>query len=290
MHVKNSQIFLLIVAVALAGCVGQPGGGTNSGTAGVIITSFSPEVPEVEGDTEVSFFTIIKNVGDAPTETPIIQLFGLDDWTPINPSVTASLRIPSLRPADPARNLEGEESIAEFKLKAPTLKGASLTYTPMARIIYNYETKSTIQFKFATTELVRGGQQASTAQVTTTGGPFSIITRGSLPVISPANPKAIVQLEIQNVGGGTAVSNTPAGMVDSINIHTDIKPVGTEFSCDPATANIRLIGGKSRLFKCTITLPPSSIPRAGFATAVAEISLKYYYIVGTQTSIKVKGT
>ncbi len=285
MQVK-SRAFLLIAAVVLAGCVGQTTR-TGGGTAGVIITSFAPEIPEVESGADASFFTIVKNVGDTPTTIASeIILLGLDDWTGNKIS-----EIGSLQPADPGRGLEGEEELAEFKLTAPKLKGVSLTYTPTARVMYNYQTKSTIQFSFATTELIRGEPQQSTVQVTTTGGPFSIVLRGSLPVISSTNPTAKVQLEIQNVGGGVAGVSKNANDIDSINFDiTRKKPDGTGFSCNPAIGNIRLIGGKSRILTCTITLSPSSISRADFATAVVDINLNYYYIVDTQTSVKVKGT
>lgn len=274
---KNPQVFLLIAAVALAGCIGQPGGTVGSGTAGVIITSFSPEVPEVESGSKVLFFTTAKNVGDIEATGIDIRILGLDDWTG-----TATKTITPLKPADPQRGLEGEESLEDFELTAPT-KQVGITYTPTARVTYKYESKPTIQFKFATREAIRGTPQESTATVTQTGGPFVVTVRGKLPIISSDKREATVQLEIQNVGGGRATKGTASGDVDFITVSLD-KQSGATFGCNP-TGAVRLVGGKSRLVSCKITF--NSVPTAGVATAILDLKLDYTYFVETQTSVTV---
>ena len=262
----------------LAGCVGQPGGIVGGGTAGVIITSFSPEVPEVESGSEVNFFVTVKNIGDVDNTGGLnLELLGLDDW-----EGEKSKPIPVLKAADPARGLEGEEQLFELKLTAPKGKEVSITYAPTARATFNYKTESNIQFRFATSEQIRGTPAESTAKVTTTGGPFVITVRGKLPVISSTSPKAKIQLEIQNVGGGRAITST-AGGPDFI-IFSIEKKKGAEFGCTPKD-KFRLIGGKSRLITCTITaLNPQP---AGFATATLDIKLAYGYFVETTTSVTV---
>ena len=274
MQVK-SRAFLLIAAVVLAGCVGQQGGTGGGGTAGVIIQSFSPEVPEVDSDTQVLFFTNVKNVGDVVASNVEIKLSGLDDWTGTQ---TASLG--TLVPADPARGLEGEERIQEFNLKSPA-KDVTITYFPTARVTYTYETKSTIQFSFATREQIRATPEESTAQVTTTGGPFLITVRGKLPVVSSDRREAVVQLEIQNVGGGRAGKGRTVADIDFIRFSIEKQSGGT-FSC-PTDPNIRLIGGKSRLVTCKITF--STIQPAQAVTATLDIKLNYDYFVDTESSV-----
>lgn len=268
------QVFLLIAAVVLAGCIGQPTGGVGGGTAGVIITSFSPEVPEVDSNSEVIFFTNVKNVGDFDVSDVVINLFSLDDWTGSKTSPSFALKA-----ADPVRGLEGEESLQEFKLTSPT-KSVSVTYTPTARVTYAYRTKSTIQFSFATREQIRGVQAESTAKVTTTGSPFLITVRGKLPVITSTAAKATVQLEIQNVGGGRASDGT-----DIDNIQIGVTPSGASVSCTP-TGKVRLIGGKSRLITCTLS-SFTNVPAAGFATSILDVTLDYRYFVETSASVTV---
>ena len=277
------QVFLLVAAIVLAGCVGQPGGGVVGGTAGVIITSFSPEVPEVDSGSGVIFLAGVKNVGDKQATNVEIAISGLDDWQtkPTGPALF------SLGPADPTRGLEGEERLEDLTGTAPS-KDVGVTYTPTARVTYHYETKSTIQLKFATSEQIRGTPAESTAKVTTTGGPFVITVRGKLPTVSSRSPTATFQLEIQNVGGGragggSAGTDRTAASVDFIKVTA---PTGCTAPSDGGKG-VRLIGGKSRLISCKIT---PSIQPAGFATATLDITLVYEYFVETQTSVTVLKT
>ena len=287
------QIFLLTVAVVLAGCVGQPGGTAGGGTAGLILTSFSPEVPEVESGQSVSFTTIVKNVGDITVTSgnAKIDIIGLDDWTG---DKTKTVDI-DLRRADPSRQEEGGEFLHDFPLTAPTGKQVTLSYTPTARLSYFYETISTIQMKFVTRELTRTNpNEQSTATVTTTSGPFLVTVKGKLPIIqSGDNVKVSFQLEIQNVGGGKAFAGigleAASNEADLISITVPQIQGVTIPACTPiSTTNQsppRLIGGKSRLLSCTLTF--SKVPAAGFATSNFDLNLAYNYLIDTQSSVTV---
>jgi hypothetical protein len=245
------------------------------GTAGVIITSFSPEVPEVYEQSTVLFTTIVKNLGDIPVATgeARVEILGLDDWAPIDPSrkPIAKLIGDRLIGADPTRNLEGGEAVLDFKLRAPQ-KTNTITYTPVARLTYPYSTKSTIQLKFATKELVRiNPNEQSAATITTSSGPLAIAIKGRLPVVEPR--PVTFQLEIQNVGGGKVFFRAS----DSVNIATDV--------CTPK-GDQRLVGGKSRILTCTVTVPADA-PVGGFATKTFDVHLSYTYIIDKQTSVTV---
>ena len=276
MQVKNLQIVFVIAAVVLAGCVGQPGT-VGSGTAGVIITSFSPELPEIESGSKVLFLTTVKNVGDLEAKNVKLEVLGLEEWTG-----TTTKDISSLKPADPQRGLEGEESLQDFELTAPT-KQVGVTYTPAVRVTYNYESRPTIQFAFPTREAVRGTPQQSTATVTQTGGPFVVSVRGNLPIISSEKKEATVQIEVQNVGGGRAAKGSGTADVDFIRLSIASQS-GATFACTP-TGDVRLVGGKSRLISCKITF--TNVPTAGTATATLDLKLEYAYFVETAASVTV---
>ncbi|MBI4010289.1 MAG: hypothetical protein HY361_03835 [Candidatus Aenigmarchaeota archaeon] len=282
------QIFLLAAAVVLAGCIGQPTTTGGGGTAGLIITSFSPELPEVEGGENVVFTMAVKNVGDVSVATSAakIQILGLDDWAVPSGSPGKTVTIDTdLRRADPARGEEGEEFFKDTTLTAPQ-KDTTITYTPTVRVLYPYTTTSTILLKFATREVIKTDpNQQSTATIATTSGPFVVSVRGKLLTIkSGSNVEVPFQLEIQNVGGGRAFSGTGVDAASDEIDKIKVTPTGSgaTITCDPSGADVRLIGGKSRVLSCRATF--STVPPATI-TATLDLELEYNYFIDTQTSV-----
>ncbi len=284
---KNAQILLVVATVViLAGCVQQP---AKVGGAGIVITSFSPEVQEVESTSPVLFTASIQNVGDLANTNKInLEIFGLDDWAG---DKAAAIDSP-LQPADTARGVEGQTAIKDFSLTSPT-KDVTVAYTPTLRVSYTYSTKSTIQLKFVTRELVRTNpQEQSTATVTTSGGLFIVSVKGKLSPIqsSTGNVNVPVQIELQNVGGGRAYpAGDPAAAKPTStsidNIKVTITSTGATTTCIPTGENVRLVGGKSRIISCTLAF--TSIQAAGLATAVLDVALDYNYFVDTAASVTV---
>lgn len=303
---KEIILFSLVAVVVLAGCTeGTVGPGAN----GVIITSFAPDVNPTDGGVPVTFVLGLKNAGGVTATAVKAQLVGLSDkWGNFSPAKdTVTDVIPSLAPADPTTNLPGEE--ASFTWTGTSAPGTTsdTTYDANVRVFYNYITKGTALFRIVNTDYLRTNPSIQPGLVSsdTTGGPLAITYSVRSPIVSSAAKDARIQFEIQNTGGGrvytgtTPPSSTNLDTLISITVGANqIKSCAgiadgatTAGADDKDTAagsikletNLRLVGGKSKVISCDI-----SIATTTFQDIQTSIQVDYRYMVESASEITVR--
>lgn len=294
---KELMLLSVISIVFLAGCAGR--GGEAPTGAGVIITSFVPDVQSVDAGSTVSFIVNLKNVGGKTSGVGKALFFGLsNDWT-LDPA-TGLKNVPTLAPADSSLGLPGEETSIDFSatIAGTAAKNADVTYDASVRVMYGYTTTVDTLLRFVKSDFLRTapntpkGIQSSTA----TAGPLLVTAAARTPTLSAASTTGRVQFEIQNIGPGRVITDVPTdGIVPatSLDIIKTIevtgvggggKCAGTPESGGKVTlSNQRLAGGKSKVISCDIAVPDL----VNFKDSALKVTLTYSYFVDSTTTITV---
>lgn len=302
---KELMLFSVVSVVFLAGCTG--GGGEASTGAGIIITSFVPDVQSVDAGSSVTFTVNLKNVGGKTSDAGKALFFGLsNDWTI---SGTNPATLTKLAPADPSAGLTGEESSLDWSatIGASTAKNADISYDASVRVMYGYSTTTDTLLRFVKSDYLRTapntpkGIQSST----TTAGPLLVTATARTPTLSSTSTTGRVQFEIQNIGPGRVIKTIAAdtGIVGAPDLDIikkiTITGVGTSGTCAgkaadasgivtlDATAvtpdNIRLAGGKSKVISCDIAVGDLT----NFKDIALNVKIEYNYYVDSTTSVTV---
>jgi len=61
---KSLILFSLILLVFLAGCIGQPTEEIPGIATGVVIKTFSPDIPEIFSGDSITFYLSLENIGE----------------------------------------------------------------------------------------------------------------------------------------------------------------------------------------------------------------------------------
>lgn len=299
---KELLLFSLVSIIFLAGCAKGPEG---SAGAGVIITSFAPDVQSVDAGSSVTFVANLKNVGGKTSIAGKASFFGLsNDW-----SIASSfVDVLALAPADSSLGLSGEETSLDFTSTATTAaaKGADVTYDLSVRVMYGYTTTTDTLLRFITSDYQRTvpntpkGIQSST----TSSGPLLVTATARTPTLSVASTQGRVQFEIQNIGSGRVIKAIPAvtpGTIPAADLDIikkiTISGVGTGKCADKAAIggvvtldataatpdNIRLAGGKSKVISCNVDV--SGI--TNFKDIALKVTIEYNYFVDSTTAVTV---
>ena len=294
---RKIALLLVIGAIALAGCIKMPGEErgrfVTAGTSGVIIKSFSPDMPTVEGGMDVTFTLLVKNVGERKAENVRAVIFGLsDEWKPQRMDVT-SISPSTLNGADPALGFEGDDGILDFTTKAPAGKSVDTPYQATARVMYKYSTISENLIRLCTAEYLRSisppGQPLprdfGILQSRSSAGPLRVNVKTKLPVIPPGTKRVSVQFEVQNVGGGRTfggkipeegtTGEIPSDQLDKVKIYYDTSTI----SCSGVKSGeeFKLVGGKSRVLVCDVNV--GDVPAGGYIDKFINFTLEYNYFV-----------
>lgn len=290
------MLFSVISVVFLAGCA--RGGGEAPTGAGVVITSFVPDLQEVEGGTSVSFTALVKNIGEKPATSIKALLFGLSSgWTGTDFTSGATKDITSLSPPDPKVGLAGEESTLDWTITAPAAKDVDLVYDAQLRVFYSYTTEATTLVRFVTSDYLKTNPniQKGIVSSTVSSGALSIVSVARTPTVTSASTTGKIQFDIQNIGGGRVFKTLPGvvpieardiDLIEKIEITNVERCDGTAKAGSPAIVtldNKRMVSGKSRLVTCEVNT-------AGIGNFVdKEISVKitYKYYVDSATSVTV---
>ncbi len=274
---RNFHLFLLVLTVFLAGCVGQPSGGPAAGTSGVIIKSFSSDLKETEPGVPIILSLLVKNVGAKQATSVSTELIGLtSEWT-ISPDRTQT--ISDLSPPDPDRGItEGQEDFKTWTLTGPA-KNTKLSYDANVRVYYTYETVSETLFRIVTYDYFRQANDRGGVQISkTTGGPLSVTFKAPNTVIS--SNEVSIQFEIQNSGGGRAYKSDTKPTTANL----DIVSVSVSGTKDCTTArDVRLIDGKTGRLYCKV----STAGVSNFEDKTVVATIRYRYYVESSTSISV---
>ncbi len=139
---RKGIIFALVImaAIAVAGCTGQPPPVSTSGNT-VKITEFSLQPDTVRSNSTVSVSMNIENQGDSVVkkESGVIWLIIPTDW--VLPEGTTRNRnfTRELRPADPATSRPADTQSFRWSIKAPQIpKGQVRPDNIAGRVYYDY--------------------------------------------------------------------------------------------------------------------------------------------------------
>jgi hypothetical protein len=291
----NLIALLLIAVVALSGCTmlgiqqgGMPGGLVGPGTAGVVITGFSPDISTVEKNIPIVFTLTVHNKGEKKATNVGTQLFGIvqgSEWT-----LSSLTTIPTtLEGADPSRGFEGEASSAQWQATPQVSKAVDTEYSVVARVYYTYNTVSSSLVKVATSDYLRsiGGSadQFGLVSSQTTGGPLSVTVKMWAPVVTTGTTTTRVQFEISNIGGGRVFTDTPTAVPTVANLDMISITAGTGLKCP--TTSPKLVNNKA-VITCDLNIATAS--SQGFAQISFELTINYNYFVDQSATVKVLRT
>lgn len=276
---KKLLPFLVIFGIILvSGCTGQgtSGGG---GSQGIIIESFGTTYSKLEPGETFEITARIKNVGGAEVTNIRPEIYGLGEWNlrMITPPIS------SLKPPDPSRNIEGEETEIVWEAQAPSYKTGIDDYQFELRVYYIYSTSAEAQIRVATDKYIKSfppdQQEAKINELgvrmeKTTSGPIDVNIDAPNKVIRSGSNEIRVTINIQNLGGGSITNNEiPISISSSTNI-----------DCGPIGNVVKLIGGKSKQIRCSIF--PSLTQ--GWDTIKLSVNIgPYEYWVNSFASISV---
>lgn len=289
---RRNFLILIIPLVFLAGCAG---GGKEVTNDGVVITSFSPDLTEIEGNTLVIFTVDLKNAGGAKASGVKAVLFGLsDDWEGPNelnsfkPSVGTTLAA-----ADSELGLPGEETSIDFsvKAKASAAKASDTTYDASVRVFYTYTTTSDTLLRFVKSDYLRTNPNTpkGIASSTATAGPLLITAAARTPTIPQDQTTGRVQFEITNIGPGKlGAATSKAGEVSSPNKIRNIEITGPTFvsgskCASPIPPNELLATGGSKVISCDIDVRGIT----NFKDIAVKVRLTYDYYLDSFAKVKV---
>lgn len=211
----KKALALLVVIVALSGCVGQPG--TTSGTgAGVVITDFRPDSFEVMSGEPITFTLEVKNVGEADATEVVAELFGgihEDSGWHFSPDTPARQTVASVLRG--RGDLEGEENVVTWMVDSPAGLTINSPYDANARVYYKYAGTYQADLRFYSYDYLRSlpsedfetlKDQAGVISQQGTEGPIGVqFSVGSRPLIVYGDDDSFtIQIEVTNLGEGNA--------------------------------------------------------------------------------------
>lgn len=310
---RNVKFFLLLFIAAVtvtSGCT-LPGGQTTSGGPGITVDIFQPTLGQttpIESSEPVSLHLEVINRGDYNNAPAVAELTGIDtvEWNLFG-DVYRDLGL--LLAPDPESETLGGRGTADWDVITPVLsRNQKMTYEPIARVYYYYETRATKPVWFVTAEelrrVVQGGDALSTEATVLTSGPLTVTVNTGKFVKAREwrESKFQLQMRIENTGGGQIfgrdypvaievkwpdgvipVGDCPRQIQFGTGIYTNLPP----FLTTPAFGRfVRVWNGKYTDVTCEfqVTNPPTNKVKKNF-----EVKLGYIYYVDAATQITVKG-
>jgi hypothetical protein len=279
-------VMIIVVAVAILFLFpnilgGLFSGGTSApigvgpGTAGVVITSFVATPAITEAGEEVTFTLTVQNKGGIDADNIDYTIFGLTDWDSVNSDEDGSN---TLTREDPTRQIVGETSVQEWSATSNE-KNTDITYPVTARVDYSYETESdvvlTLYGRDNPNVKGRGVTQSSIGQIAVTGGPLSVVPKGTIPLIG-SKQEFTMSFDITNIGGGRTYTDDRGSDLDKIKISSP--------DCeDMSNKEVRLINNV-RSVSCRLQ---ADIDNEGQQTMTVHLDIEYNYIVESTTNVRV---
>lgn len=290
------MLFSVISIVFLAGCAGAPEGPTG---AGVIITSFVPDVQQIDPGSSATFTAVIKNIGSKQATNIKALIFGLsDEWTDADVTTNKVKLLSSLSAADPSAGLSGEEASFDWTATFPQAKGKNtdVAYDASIRVFYDYTTDSDVLLRFVESSYLRTNPNVQKGVVSSqsSSGPLVVTAVARTPSVGAGTTTGRVQFEIQNVGAGRVSSGTVTGTTDAepsgLDQLKEVKVTGAK-NCAGTNAvsgvvtlsNVRLAAGKSKVISCDVDV--SGI--ANFKDSALKLTASYSYFVDSATQVTV---
>jgi hypothetical protein len=310
---RNAKFLLLLFIAAvtvISGCTGI-GPGTTGGGQGIAVDIFRPTLGQttpIESEEPVSFHLEVINRGNYNNAPAVAELTGIDtaEWS-IYGDVYRDLGL--LLAPDPESQTEGGRGRADWDAVTPTLpRNQRMTYEPIARVYYYYETRVRKPVWFVTSEelrrIVDGAGTLDSEPTTTWAGPLTVTvdTGQFVKARDWRESKFQLQIRIDNTGGGQIfgrdypvaveviwpdgvipVGDCPRQIEFGTGIYNNLPP----FLSTPAFGRfVRVWNGQYTDITCEfqVTNPPTNKVKKNF-----DVKLGYIYYVDAATQITVKG-
>ena len=301
-------IIVLMAAVLIAGCAGQPGPVTAGD--GLAITSFTSDTESQMSNRTIRLFLEIENQGESVIDHNKTLLYlsgpigtGLLQWEMTEGARSMTIER-DLKPYDPLKDIPAGKDSIRWAIKAPQMDpGQQKTDTFTARAYYDYETRVNGQIvAYSEAESVAAKQKGETLETSTftaTGGPISISVR-SIPdpvVITGIDETVTLEITVENTGGGTLYENGMTAdwikTTDPDLEYDDLNKVYMTIDAGALNANLQgtctgtqeLIGGKPTALTCDIKVPVPSTK----TNYPIKISMTYGYYIDSPMQLTVVG-
>lgn len=234
MYKSHTASFLSIITLTLvilaSGCT-FPGSNMNlSGSGGVLIENFEVDFPRIYAGENFKIEMRIRNEGliDAMNVQPV--LYNIESGTydaELSCEISEMCRLdPTLVGIDPDSGTTGESITCIWDCKAPLniQKGLSVTFNPSVRLYYFYKTSVVKSINLVSQNELRSieaqGKTLPSETMSKSIGPVSldVIVNGPIRYwedISDGKVKFPININIQNIGGGTVFHPMSADFKDS---------------------------------------------------------------------------
>lgn len=298
MKPRKELILLSVISIVfLAGCT--RGGGEATTGAGVIITSFAPDLESIDPGTSATFTVALKNIGSKAATDIKALLFGLsDEWDGVDVTTKKVKSTTTLASADPTTGLTGEETTFDWTATFPAGKGKNVdvTYDASVRVFYKYTTESDVLLRFVEANYLRTNPNVQKGVVSSesSSGPLVITAVARTPSVTATALTGRVQFEIQNVGAGKVTKGITAtdanAQPDELDMLTEIRITGAKkCGSESVSSGIvtlkdqRLTAGKSKIISCEI----DTTGITNFKDVALRLNATYYYFVDSATQVTV---
>lgn len=295
--VAVAALFLLSPQIFRGGGSGGLVGTVGSGTQGVVITSFSPEVSIIDvGGTSVLYTIALENRGEQDALNVVAKIIGgLGSDTPASKTkepVAGGINSIKLSGQDASKGLKGDTTTGDWSVTVPEQKDADNPYTTTARVTYSYTTVSEIVLRVVNQDFLRSSGSSSSSQTSgivsskTTLGPFSVTATAPRVTIQSGQEAGSVRVQyvIENIGGGRPYKDSvKIENLDLVDISVSSSDSGvSEIKCGDSTQRIPSTT-KSKTISCDVTVTGVT----NFKEFPITLKLSYNYFVDSTTTITV---
>lgn len=281
-----------MAAILVSGCT-LPGGSVTGGK-GIIIESFEPDFPQIYSTESVQLSLKIRNAGTVDGIVNDVQLTGVD-WTKDGAGTCESMK-GKLLPAVPDKGITGETKNCIWVAKPKqndVPNGLSVTFYPVARVIYSYTTSTVKSVTLGTSSELRSiqdrGGTLPADTVSTTSGPVAIdiVSKGPIRV-SQSGVEFPIEVKISNAGGGIACKSGSCGSADWNKVNLVIKTGSALSKVDSCEdREYTLWRGRENTIGCKLRVSGSNLKDR--MQELITVTATYGYIVDATTSVTVTG-
>ncbi|MCD6590685.1 MAG: hypothetical protein J7K72_01800 [Candidatus Aenigmarchaeota archaeon] len=292
-------LITILLAFSVSGCIAQKGAEHN----GVIIEKFEPDLKDVFSGEDFQMLLMVRNTGSSVARNVYPELYnvgGVQSETRIS-CVKKSCASPfNLYPPDQEIGTTGESRVCVWQCSAPPVeRGISMTFNPVVRVYYAYETDTVKTINLVLRDEIRNVNldklELPPETATSTKGPIkiTIVTSGPMRFAKKQSELIFpVEILVENVGHGVAcISDCKTSQTNERNkIRLYLSSKSMKFyDCDleRGEAAVDLWEGKTSKLTCSAHVYVN--PKSKIIQKSIEIKAEYGYYIDKTTSILVRG-